>query len=240
MNRHDEIDLNAYVDGELTPDENLALLDALQQDPELAKEACQLNNLKAQVQLAYASPPGLNTCQRPRRRSAWTAVAAGLLIAAAGGAGGWLAGSPTAQQDRLVVLDPDGRGQAPAAADSEETRIVFHLTTPDQAAAAELLDDVEQMLQAYEADGKPLRVEIVSNGEGLDLLRDRLSHYKGRIHQLAERYQNLTFVACKNTIDRLKVQQGIEVNIVPDAEVIDSGVDYVVKRQQEGWIYIRG
>ncbi|RMG34719.1 MAG: hypothetical protein D6720_08660 [Gammaproteobacteria bacterium] len=240
MNRHDEFDLNAYVDGELTPEENLALLGALQQDPELAKEACQLNNLKAQVKLAYASPPGLQALQRPQRKSAWMAVAAGLLMAAAGGVGGWLASSPMAQPDRLVVLDPDGRGQAPASANSEETRIVFHLTTPDQAAAAELLDDVEKMLQAYEADGRPLRVEIVSNGEGLDILRERLSDYKERIHQLAQRYHNLTFVACKNTIDRLKVQQGIEVNIIPDAEVIDSGVDYVVKRQQEGWIYIRG
>ena len=116
---------------------------------------------------------------------------------------------------------------------------MFHVTSPDRTAAGELLDDVEQMLAAYEADGRPLRVEIVSNGEGLDFLRERLSHYKQRIHRLAQRYRNLTFVACKNTIKRLEVQKGIEVNIVPDAEIIDSGVSHVVKRQKEGWVYIR-
>jgi uncharacterized protein len=153
--------------------------------------------------------------------------------------GGWLVGNEQAPKDRLVLLDPDGRGQAPATAESQETRIVFHLTTPDQFTAAELLDDVEQMLDTYKEEGKPLRVEIVSNGEGLDFLRESMSMFKDRIHEMSQRYANLTFVACKNTIDRVEVQHGVDVKIVPDAEIINSGVDYVVKRQQEGWIYIR-
>lgn len=239
MKGRDDIELNAYVDGELTPQENLELLEALQQDPELAREVCELNNLKSQLQLAYANPPGLAACNVARKRPGWLSLVASLVMLVAGLAGGWLIGTDSNAQDRLVVLDPEGRGQAPATADSEETRIVFHVTSPDQTAAGELLDDVEQMLAAYEADGRPLRVEIVSNGEGLDFLRERLSHYKQRIHRLARRYRNLTFVACKNTIKRLEVQKGIEVNIVPDAEIIDSGVSHVVKRQKEGWVYIR-
>jgi len=35
------------------------------------------------------------------------------------------------------------------------------------------------------------------------------------------------------------VERGIEVKLIPDAEVIDSGVSHVVKRQREGWSYIR-
>ncbi len=100
------------------------------------------------------------------------------------------------QAERVVVLDPDGRGQAPAIASDGETRIVFHLTNPDQTVAGELLDDVEAMLAAYQADGRPLRVEVVSHSDGLGLLRERLSQHKARIHQLAGRYANLTFVAC--------------------------------------------
>jgi hypothetical protein len=143
------------------------------------------------------------------------------------------------QGERFVVLDPDGRGQAPAVAGEGDTRIVFHLTNPDQAVAGELLDEVEAMLSAYQTDGRPLRVEVVSHSEGLDLLRERLSQHKTRIHQLAGQFSNLTFVACQNTINRLKVERGIEVRLVPDAEIIDSGVSHVVKRQKEGWSYIR-
>jgi intracellular sulfur oxidation DsrE/DsrF family protein len=80
---------------------------------------------------------------------------------------------------------------------------------------------------------------VVGHSEGLGLLRERLSQHKDRIRQLAGQYANLTFVACQNTINRLKVERGIEVKLVPDAEVIDSGVSHVVKRQKEGWSYIR-
>lgn len=138
-----------------------------------------------------------------------------------------------------MVLDPEKRGQAPAVSSANETRIVFHLTTPDQDVAGELLDEVESMLAAYRADGRPLRVEVVSQSEGLSLLRESLSRHKERIHQLASEYTNLTFVACRNTMNRLKVEHGIEVKLIPDAEVIDSGVTHVVKRQREGWSYIR-
>ena len=239
MSSKDTIDINAYVDGELTPDERLEVLAALQQDPELAREVCELNNLKSQLQLAYANPPGLSGGGMQRNRPSGLAVAASALILAVGLFGGWLVGKETPTQQRMVLLDPEGRGQAPATADSDATRIVFHLTTPDQFAAAELLDDVEQMLDAYQQEGKPLRVEIVSNGEGLDFLRDSLSMFKDRIHEMSRHYANLTFVACRNTIERVQVQNGIEVNIMPDVKIIDSGVDYVVRRQQEGWIYIR-
>ncbi len=175
--------------------------------------------------------------------ASWQAIAAGFVLLGLGLVSGWVlhANAPGLgiQGDRFVVLDPEGRGQAPAVAEEGETRIVFHLTNPDQTLAGELLDEVEAMLAAYQSDGRPLRVEVVSHSEGLGLLRERLSQHKERIHQLAGQYANLTFVACQNTIDRLKVEHGIEVKLIPDAEVIDSGVSHVVKRQKEGWSYIR-
>jgi intracellular sulfur oxidation DsrE/DsrF family protein len=239
MRKNDELEINAYADGELSDEDRIEMLAAMRNNPELAREACELTNLKSQLQLAYANPPGIDACSVSQRRSPWTAIAASLVMLGAGLTGGWMLGQSPATSERFVMLDAEGRGQAPATAESPETRIVFHLTTPDQTEAGELLADVEQMLQAYQRDGQPLRVEIVSHGEGLDLLRTRLTQHKDKIHQLASVFENLTFVACKNTIERMEVSEGIEINIVPDAEIIDSGVNHVVKRQKEGWAYIR-
>lgn len=239
MRKHDDLELNAYIDGELSDEERMEMLASMRANPELAREACELNNLKSQLQLAYSDPPGLGNCNIEQRRSPWTALAASLVMLAAGLLGGWVLGTNPATQDRFVMLDTEGRGQAPASADSPETRIVVHLTNSDQLVIGELLDDVEHMLRAYQRDGQPLRVEIVSNGDGLDFLRSRLTHYRDRIHALSETYDNLTFVACKNTIDRVEVSQGIEVNIVPEAEITESGVNRVVTRQKQGWSYIR-
>ena len=239
MRKNDDLEINAYVDGELTTEERMELLTAMQRDPELARMACATSTLKNQLQLAYANPPGLDPGSRNRFRPTRLTLAASLVMLVAGLFGGWLVGHSPNGTDRFVMLDSDGRGQAPATADSTETRIVFHVTSADQSADGELLDDVEQMLNAYQQEGKPLRVEIVTNGDGLDLLRERLSHYRAKIHQLASKYKNLTFVACKNTIDRVQVSEGVEVHILPDAEITGSGVDHVVKRQKEGWVYIR-
>lgn len=241
MRRNDDLELNAYVDGELSDAERAEILAAMQRDPELAREACELNNLKNQLQIAYANPPQPKRRQQQQAQSGWLSLAASFLLLCAGLAGGWWLGhsQQATASDRFVMLDASGRGQAPATADSGETRIVFHLTNPDQTVAGELLDDVEQMLTAYQHDGRPLRVEIVAHGEGLALLRQRLSEHQTRVHELARHFGNLTFVACRNTIERVQVSQGTEVKILPDAEVIKSGVDYVVKRQREGWVYIR-
>jgi len=243
MTPHDDLELNAFVDGELSADQQAEMLEAMRTDPELARRACELGHMKARLRVSYADVPAPRQRAAAKVRASWHSIAAGLAVLAFGLAGGWLLHGGTSGQDatgnRFVVLDPAGRGQGPATAADHDTRIVFHLTNADQGVAGELLDDVEQLLQAYEADGRPLRVEVVSHSEGLDLLRERLSAHKARIHRLANRYANLTFVACQNTIERLKVERGIEVRLIPDAEVIDSGVSHVVKRQKEGWSYIR-
>lgn len=242
MKPTDDLELNAFIDGELSADQQAEMLEAMRTDPELAKRACELSQLKAQMRLAYANPPQPGRRGGPGSRGTWSAVAAGVALLGFGMISGWLMHASVpgdGMTQRFVMLDPDGRGQGPAAVGDQDTRIVFHLTHADQAVAGELLDEVENMLQAYEAEGQALRVEVVTHSDGLDVLRERLSAHKERIGTMAERYPNLTFVACKNTMDRLQVEQGIEVRLIPAVEVIDSGVSHVVKRQREGWSYIR-
>jgi uncharacterized protein len=243
MNTDHELDLNAFVDNELTPDQQAEFLEAMRRDPELAREVCAVGRMKAQLRLAYADPPAPQRASPRNAASGWRPLAAGVALLAVGLAGGWLMhGSSVATPDaaqRFVVLDPAGRGQGPAQSGFEETRIVFHLTNADPGVAGELLDEVENLLLAYAADRRPLRVEVVTHSDGLDLLRRSLTVYEERIHRLARAFDNLTFVACKNTIDRLRVERGIEVDLVPDAEIIESGVSHVVERQRQGWSYIR-
>lgn len=230
-------ELHALVDGELPADQQAAALEALRQDPQLAREVCELRQLKAQVQAAYPLPPAPDKPHKSHT-SRWAVAASLLLVMLISGVSGWQL-NEAATAERLVLLDKDGRGLAPAAARDEETRIVIHVSNADMAAAKDILDEVESLLAAYEQDGRPLRVEVVSNGKGLALLREGLTAHKARIHRLSQRYDNLTFVACLNTIERLRVEKGIEVRLVPEAEVTRSGVARVVKRRREGWTYIK-
>ncbi|MCB1757971.1 MAG: DsrE family protein [Gammaproteobacteria bacterium] len=242
MKPDNELELNAFIDGELSEDQQAEFLESMRDDPELARDVCELSRLKTQVRLAYANPPEPPQRTANKLRASWQTGVAGFVLLTFGLICGWLLHDNTiatsANSERFALLDPEGRGQSPAI-DNSETRIVFHLTNPDQVIAGELLSEVEKILAEYKSAGRPLRVEVVGHGNGLALLREGLSQHKPRIHRLANEYANLTFVACQNTIDRLSVDQGVEITLIPDAEVIDSGVTHVVKRQREGWAYIR-
>ena len=233
--------LQALVDNEFSPEEGAELLARVRADGDLRQRACELRMLKDTVRLAYREvpPPPRSWGGAVRGHRWWPSIAAAVLMLIVGLAVGWELHWASAPADRFAVLDPQGHGAAPARAENKELRIVFHLTNPDMTVAGELLDEVEAMLEQHEESRQPLRVEIVAHGEGLDLLRAKLSAHQEKIRALAEKYHNLTFVACKNTIERLRVEQGVEVVLLPQAHLATSGVDHVARRQQEGWVYIR-
>ena len=230
--------LNAFLDGELSEDQRAEVLAAMAEDQALSERTCRLRSVKERVQLAFREPPAPPKRRCPKRPAAWMAVAATVLLFLTGAVAGWYL-HPMVETQRFVLLDESGRGSAPATADSDAMRIVFHLTSPDMTTAGDLLDEVETMLGAYQQKDRPLRVEVVAQGDGLALLRERLSRYKGRIEALADQYGNLTFVACANTVHRAEVKEGTEVVLLPNAELTESGVAHVVERQKEGWAYIR-
>jgi hypothetical protein len=232
--------LQAWVDGEFSTEDSADLLVELQGDRELMKRACDMRMLKDAVRLAYQDPPeppaGLYRSVRDSR--VWRGLAAGAVLVVLGVIMGWNLRTPESTQ-RFVILDPTGSGRAPVTTEFSALRIVFHLTNPDMVVGGELLNDIEAMLHEHQRSGRDLRVEVVAHGDGLGLLRERLTRHRDRIENLAQEYPNLTFVACQNTIDRLRVEQGVEVVLLPDARLAESGVDHVIQRQRDGWVYIR-
>ena len=234
--------LNALLDRQFSPDEQAGKMSEVRNDAEAAAELCRLRDLKESVRVAYAEVP------QPESRS--TGKPSGRLPLAAAAAVLLLLGTalllqhgltPTmwSEMERFALLDPQGRGQRAAAATDGGMRVVFHVQNVDTAGAGELLDEVEGLLRELRGRQQPLRVEVVAHGEGLALLRARLTDQRERIGRMAREYPELTFVACRNTIERLKVEQGIEVVLVPEARSTASGVAHVVQRQSEGWVYIQ-
>ena len=78
------------------------------------------------------------------------------------------------------------------------------------------------------------RVEIVANEGGLNLLRSDVTPFGDRIRTLAD--QDVLFFACSRAIKRLE-QQGVRVQLVPEANARYSALDRVALRLQEGWNY---
>lgn len=220
--------LHALVDGELAPAEAAALLGAMMDDPALRERFARLSLDKQLVRHAYAAEdhaphaapaaPSSPPRRAALRRGAAVLVAAGL---------GW--GLRAWQEDT-----PDG--VAPALAGPAHERIVLHIGAAAQATAA--VERAEGLLDAARAAGRRLSLEIVANGDGLDLLREDRSLYAARLASLRAQHPGLTLVACGQTVQRVR-DGGVAVRLLPGTVTASSALDEIVLRMQQGWNYLR-
>lgn len=123
--------------------------------------------------------------------------------------------------------------------DNAQTKVLIHLARDDVEQLRQALDDIEGLLKHYRETRQNARLEVVVNGGGLELVRTDTSAFAGRIQRLQREYDNLTFAACQNTIDRLAREQGIIVRLLPGVVTIDSGMAEIMRRQNQGWTYLQ-
>lgn len=143
-------------------------------------------------------------------------------------------------QDAMVKAIKNVRqlqfGSSPQQAAS---KIMLHVTTDDPVKLATMLDETEDLLNLPEAEAKNVHVAIMANGEGLDLLRVDTRKFANRIQLLQARYNNLTFMACKKAMNRLAQKTGAQVSLLPNTKTIPTTPGEVIRRKQQGWIYIK-
>jgi uncharacterized protein len=123
--------------------------------------------------------------------------------------------------------------------DNAQTKVLIHLARDDAEQLRQALDEIEGLLKHYRETRQNARLEVVVNGKGLELVRTDTSAFAGRIQRLQREYDNLTFAACQNTIDRLAREQGIIVRLLPGVITIDSGMAEIMRRQNQGWTYLQ-
>jgi len=120
------------------------------------------------------------------------------------------------------------------------TKVLLHITSAEVESGLNTLDNLQQLLEDYKHRGKEVLIEVVANGEGIKLLQAENTPVAKRISELSRLYENLTFAACSNTIEQMRISKGLIIELIPEVRLIDSGVVQVIERQAQGWTYIRG
>ncbi len=226
--------LNSFVDRQLTSEERQEILHRLKRDRALSERVCELQHLKEMTRLAYDDIPPSRLPRRPiEGPGGWPRMIAAALIFGLGLLLG-MSGLPQwgSAEDRTA---------APGASrDRISTKVLVHLSSADRQSALNTLGSLEQMLAEYRQRGEPVRVEVIANGDGVKLLGPDTPEIAERIAALSAEYDNLSFAACRNTIEQLQLTEGLHIRLIPQVRLIDSGVVEVIRRQKEGWAYIRG
>jgi intracellular sulfur oxidation DsrE/DsrF family protein len=124
----------------------------------------------------------------------------------------------------------------PAAAENKEHHLILQVNTNDPAAMNLALNNVSQY---YKALGANVEIEIVTFGPGLHMLRDDTSPVKARIEAMALSAPEVSFKACGNTQENMHKAENKDIPIIPQAQVVKSGVVRVMEQQEQGWAYVK-
>lgn len=232
--------ISSFVDEQLSPGEKSQLLEAINADEELSAKVCDTQRLKAMVSHAYQHTPQAGQAGSYGRGvlKYRDALVAGLALVVCA-SGGWYARAwwePDLQGSRQEVryLQP-----AQLAANwSGQQKIVLHVGSSDPEKLKASLDQAEYLLNASRKSGRPLKMELVVSSGGLNLLRTGVTPYADRIKEMKQSYGNLVFVACSQSIDRLR-EKGVKVDLLPEATPApDSALEVVISRLKDGWTYV--
>jgi intracellular sulfur oxidation DsrE/DsrF family protein len=216
-----EQQLHAFVDGELDSTEKNRVFELAESAPDIDTQLCEYRKLKDMLRHAYADPPRPAPA-RPfggGRGGKSLRLVAGVALLAVGALAGWIAHGPTGPGTSLQPGVP-----------AQSDRLLLHVASSDPASLEAALDLAERAI----SDGSGRQVEVVANEGGLDLLRSDVTPFAGRVAELSER--QVLFFACSTAIQRLR-DKGVEVRVLPQANVEYSALDRVVLRLQEGWAY---
>ena len=244
MNRHDNISdelLYAFIDNELEPEDRDRLFSAINQDDALKNRACDVHEMKKMLRHAYELPQTpTNSGVRKlsgRQRFYLQGLAASLALLLFGGASGWMFSSAMASTGlpkvaRLIkTIQSDTNVEEP-------DKIIVQASDANPVRLKAALDETENLLDHYKQAHRPLEMEIIANGGGIDLLRDGISPFERRVNAMQAKYPNLHFYACNETVAALQ-QTGVVVRLLPNIGLATSALDEINKRVRQGWDYVR-
>lgn len=117
--------------------------------------------------------------------------------------------------------------EAPAA----KERLVMQVSDADTGKWNLALNNAKNAQQDYGAD--KIDIEIVTYGPGIGMLKSDSAVAK-RIEEAKQ--TGISIVACQNTMRAMKL---MESDMLPNTSYVPSGVVELVKKQREGYAYIR-
>ena len=140
----------------------------------------------------------------------------------------------------IIAMVVFGSHYAPAATDPfanpnphplASTHIVIQISEKNPRTENIVLHNVANILKFY--GPKKVETEVVAYGPGIDLLMKNNQHAP-EVKKLT--HQGVMFAACENTMHAMHITKQ-QLNAAADP--VPSGAVAIIKREQQGWQYLR-
>jgi intracellular sulfur oxidation DsrE/DsrF family protein len=126
-----------------------------------------------------------------------------------------------------------------AKLNSKDHRLILQVNTNDAAAMNLALNNAMNVTQYYKDRGERVKIEVITFGPGLNMLREDTSPVKARIETMALSTPEVSFKACGNTQENMRKAENKEIPIISQAQVVKSGVVRVMELEEQGWTYVK-
>lgn len=232
-NKYSDEILNAFIDGELSSEEEITLYENLRLDESIQLRINQLKRVKASLQDVYHAEEFLQKKSNNNEKLKYSMVAGFVLTI--GVFGGWFlhgySMSENSEVSRITKIEKNETANS--------WNIVLHVNSNDKYVQKTILDETESLLESFKDSKKPMKVEIVAYGKGVFLFDSEKSKYKERLMSLRSNFSNLSYAVCGRTVKRLETAQGKKIQLISNMTISRSGIYQIIKRQKQGWNYIR-
>jgi uncharacterized protein len=129
--------------------------------------------------------------------------------------------------------------QRSTVADKKLHRLILQVNSNEPAMMNLALNNATNVVQYYKDRGENVKIDVVTFGPGLHMLRDDTSPVKARIKTISESTPSISFEACNNTRENMSKTESKEVPLISEAKVVESGVVRVMELQEQGWTYVK-
>ena len=140
-------------------------------------------------------------------------------------------GSGTSFGAELVAAANMAGAKVAGAQKTGKMHVVFHVTENDPQKWNIVLNNAGNIQKDFGKDN--IEIEIVTHGPGIEMLKAE-SKVTGRLATALD--NNIGLFACENTMHNAKVTKA---DMYGGISFAPSGVTHILKRQSEGWAYLR-
>lgn len=110
------------------------------------------------------------------------------------------------------------------------SRVIFQVCEPTAEAHETALRNIRNTIADL---GEDTDAAVVAHGPGIGLVTGATG-YQAQVGDIATR--GVEILAWQNTLDRLAIPKE---DLLPAVEVVSAGIAEIVRRQNEGWGYVR-
>ena len=174
--------LNAYVDGEISTEDEVSILEAMQHDSSLVKRVNELKRVKLLVSSTYKTNSVGDGMSKNRINIPLSLVASLLLMT--GIMGGWSSHEYFTNNGSSIDSIAENNIQENSIRQDKTWNIVLHVNTNDEYIQKTILDETESLLESFKESNEKVKVEIVAYGKGIFLFDSEKSKYKERLSSL--------------------------------------------------------